>query len=32
MFFTLIKQKFQWIKEALTRFGQKTSARFQRTK
>ena len=32
MYFTQIKQKFQWIKEALTRFGQKIAARFQRTK
>ena len=32
MFYTQIKQKFQWIKEALTRFAQKTIARFQKTK
>ena len=32
MFYTQIKQKFQSIKEALTRFAQKTIARFQRTK
>ena len=32
MFYTQIKQKFQSIKEALTRFAQKTIARFQRMK
>ena len=32
MFYTQIKQKFQWIKEALTRFAQKITGLFQKTK
>ena len=32
MYFTQTKLRYQWIKEALTRFAQKTIARFQKTK
>ena len=32
VYFTQTKLRYQWIKEALTSFGQKIAARFQRTK
>ena len=32
MFFTQTKLSYQWIKEELTRFGQKITGFFQRTK
>jgi hypothetical protein len=32
MFYTQTKLRYQWIKEELTRFGQKITGLFQRTK
>lgn len=32
MYFTQTKLRYQWIKEALTRYAQKITERFQRTK